>query len=116
VLHHRPAYNNIAWTSFLKKMRHWAPLQARSFFLSAAEIDAFNTSSESWLERNATIKQHLIRQFLFAPLKTFLAQLKNGLWRSRYGWQVAAQQYVYYIFLYWQVWQLARIQRSKSKV
>ncbi len=111
-LHHRPAYNNLAWSSFLHKMKRWAPLHAAAFFRASNEIDTFNTSPEKWLAKAARIRSYWWLNLIWLPIKTFLGQLKNDLWRSPYGWQVGAQQYVYYVYLCLKIGQIKRKYRA----
>lgn len=111
VLHHRPAYNNLAWRSFIRKTKHWVPLHAAAFFQPVETIDAFNTTPAKWQAKVLFVRAHVYQNLLWQPLKMLLGQLRNGLWRSWYGWQVAGQQYVYYVYLYWKV---AQIERKKS--
>lgn len=108
VLHHRPTYNNLAWNSFFKKMKRWAPVHARYFFPETA-IESFGGTVDTWRKDCELVRRAPIRSLLWLPLKNFLGQLMNGLWRSRYGWQVALQQYVYYVYVYWCVLRITRL-------
>jgi hypothetical protein len=38
-----------------------------------------------------------------------VGQLKNGLWKSRYGLQVVCERYVYYVMLYWAIYRRMRL-------
>lgn len=108
VLHHRPAYNNVAWASFWRKMKRWVPLHAAAFFAPPEAVDTFNTTPEQWVARATQIRVHPYRSLCWQPLKMVLGQLKNGLWRSRHGWQAALQQGTYYTWLYWKIAQMQR--------
>lgn len=112
ILHHRPAYNNVAWASFWRKMKRWVPLHAAAFFAPPEAVDTFNATPEQWMIRANQVKNHPYQSVLWQPCKMVLGQLKNGLWRSRYGWQAALQQGVYYICLYWKI---AQMQRQKRR-
>lgn len=113
-LHHQPTYNNVAWRSFLRKAKRWIPIHARYFFYSASQIETFNCSADEWLKIANFEKTHPIRSIVWLPVRAFLGQMKNGLWRSRYGWQVGLQQYVCYVYLYWLVWRLT-VSRNYEK-
>jgi len=112
VLHHRPTYNNLAWHSFWRKAKQWVPIHAAYFFPEKMSIAVFNTTLDDWTRSTTKIRENPCLNLVWQPLKMLLGQLKNGLWRSRYGWQVALQQYVYFVYLYGRVWSLIR--RSKK--
>lgn len=107
-LHHRPKYNNISWSSFWLKTKKWVPIQAKYFFLETADYECFNVQAESWLNYIRKVKARPL-WFLFSyPFKTCLAQLRNGLIWHWVGINLALQQYVYYFYLYYQVWRLTK--------
>lgn len=102
-LHHRPAYNNIAWSSFLRKTRQWVPIHARYFFPETTTFECFNATSDAWLDHSRKVRKHIWYYLLVDPLKMSLGQFKNGLWKSRYGIQVCLERFVYYVMLYSQI-------------
>lgn len=112
-LHHQPRYNNISWHSFVGKKNKWVQVHAKYFFSNLVDIHCYNTDSNRWWANVEKIKKHLIISMLFQPLKMMLGQLKNGLWKSWTGINIALQQYVYYFSLYWQVWKMNRKLKSR---
>lgn len=112
ILHHRPTYNNISWRSFLRKRKKWVPIHALYFFSEQVKFNCYNSSPESWIDYCNKVRSHPILYIALMPLKNFLGQMKNGLWRSRLGTSIALQQYVYYFSLYWQVWQMDKKLKS----
>ena len=110
-LHHRPAYNNIAWRSFLRKAKRWVPVHAK-YFLPNAPIETYNADVNLWYDLSAKVRAAPLRNLAWVPLKNFLGQLSSGRWQLWYGWQVAAQQYVYYAYLYWCVWQKSKAENT----
>jgi glycosyltransferase involved in cell wall biosynthesis len=107
-LHHRPSYNNLSWNTARKKRQTWVPIHAQYFFVDQVSIATFNTSLDSWYKFTSYILSHPVRALIWQPLKMFLGQIKNGVWTSSAGLTIALQQYVYYLSLYWQVWQKHR--------
>ncbi len=107
VLRHKPMYNNVSWQHFLRKAKKWIPIHAKYFFPTLVAYECFNTTPESWVAYAHRVVKHPIWYLFFYPLKTLVAQLKNGLWKSWVGLNISFQQYVYYICLYWQVWQIS---------
>ncbi len=102
-LHHRPNYNNIAWRSFWKKMKRWAPVHAR-YYREDIVVECFQTTAADWHKQARVVVRKPVFSLIWLPFKNLLGQLRNGLWTSWYGWQTALQQYVYYVYLYWLVW------------
>lgn len=111
-LRHRPLYNNISWKSFRRKKAMWVPLHARYFFPNLVKYECFNTTPDKWTDYANQVKKHPLFYLTIYPLKTFLGQLKNGLWASWTGLNIACQQYVYYLCLHYEVWRIEK----KSKV
>jgi len=107
-LHHRPAYNNIVWTSFFKKMKKWVPIHAKYFFSDLVNYDCFQVDNDVWKLKTEKIKKYLFFYIIFEPFKNFVGQIKNGLWKSWTGFNIALQQYVYYTVLYWKVWKIKK--------
>ena len=108
ILHHRPAYNNLSWKNFLRKAKKWVPIHARYFFPQMVRYECFNTTPDSWVQYTHSVKKHMLFYIIFYPLKTLLAQLKNGLWRSLSGINIGLQQFFYYLNLYWRVWKIKK--------
>lgn len=106
-LRHRPKYDNTAWRSFLKKAKKWVPVNA-SYFFDYSKIDCFNCGIESWTVNAENIKKHIFLSLVWRPIKMFLGQMKNGLWKSRLGISISLQQFVYYFMLYANIWKLKR--------
>ncbi len=105
-LHHRPAYNNVAWSAFLKKTKKWVPIHAKYFFPELARIKCFNISPEKWVNYTKQVRRHPIFFIVFHPLKIFFGQLKNGLGTNFTGLNLLLQQYWYYVLLYLRIWSL----------
>jgi glycosyltransferase involved in cell wall biosynthesis len=99
-LHHRPAYNNIAWSSFFRKAGKWAPIHATFYFPEKVKFESFNIDVNKWIKFTEKVKKNLFFYQIFEPLKMFLGQLKSGLYTHYIGWQIAAQQFAYYFILY----------------
>lgn len=103
-LHHRPIYNNIAWVSFWKKAKKWVPIHARYFFPELVNYECFNATPDKWIDYANKITKHPLFYLVVYPLKTSLAQFKNGLWTSWVGLNLVCQTYVYYFYLHWKIW------------
>ncbi len=111
-LRHRPAYNNISWATANKKRKYWLESHVKYFFPELVKYECFNTTPDSWVDYTKKVRQNSFLFLIFYPLKNLLGQLKNGLWRSWTGFNCALQQYVYYLFLYYRVWQMSRKLKS----
>lgn len=107
-LRHRPSYNNIAWNNFWRKMKRAIPIHAKYFFPELVKYECFNTTPDKWIDYANKVTKHPLYYLATYPLKTFLAQLKNGLWTSPIGWSLVCQQYVNYFFLFWKIWKIKR--------
>lgn len=107
-LHHRPAYNNIAWSSFMRKAKKWTSVHAKYFFPESVTIECFNDNSKKWISHAAFVRNHLYFYILFDPIKMALGQLKNGLWRSFNGIQVVMERYIYYLMLYIEIYKISK--------
>lgn len=110
-MHHRPAYNNIAWKSFLKKRAKWVPVHAKYFFPETCRYECFNTTADAWIQHAYKVRKIIGRYIIFEPLKMLIGQLKNGLILSKAGIQTALQQYVYYLTLYWEIRKQDRLKK-----
>lgn len=110
-LHHRPAYNNIGWKAFFRKAKRWVPIHATFFFPNSVRYEGFNINPDKWISFTEKVRRHILWHLLWEPIKMCVGQLRNGLYTSRYGWQAALQQYVYYFYLYSLVWRLKRKQK-----
>lgn len=108
VLHHRPKYNNVFGKEVMNKAKKWVPIYAKYFFPELVTYECFNTTPDKWINYANKVTKHPLIYLMFYPLKTFLAQLKNGLWASPVGRRVALQHYIIYTSLYWQIWQIKR--------
>lgn len=102
-LHHRPSYNNVAWSSFMRKSKKWVPIHANYFFPENLSFECFNNDPNEWVSHTKQVRAHIWKYLFFKPIKMSLGQLKNGLWKSFVGLQVSAQVFVYYTMLYWQI-------------
>lgn len=107
-LRHRPTYNNISWKSFLKKKRRWVPIHAKYFFPEMVSYETFNYSIDEWKKNCYLIRKNIAKHIIIEPIINLLGQLKNGLWTSGVGINIALQQYVYYLALYLEVWKLKK--------
>jgi glycosyltransferase involved in cell wall biosynthesis len=112
-LRHRPLYENISWAMANKKRKYWLASHVKYYFPELVQYECFNTTSDSWIEYTKKVKQHPLIYLILYPVKNLLGQLKNGLWRSRIGVNIALQQYVYYFSLYRQVWKMNRKLKSR---
>ena len=108
LLRHRPLHENLSWKFFLNKMNYWLDSNVKYYFPELVKYDCFNTKIDSWLEYSAKIRKYPLVFLIFYPLKNFLGQLKNGLWKSWLGINLALQQYVYYFSLYLRIWKMKR--------
>lgn len=106
LLHHQPLEENISWRTANKKRKYWLQSHVKYFFSDQVEYYCLGINIDSWLNYLNKVKKNPWLYILWYPLKNFLGQLKNGLWRSWVGFNIALQQYVYYLCLYWQIWKL----------
>jgi glycosyltransferase involved in cell wall biosynthesis len=114
VLHHKPKYENTSWKTFNKKRKYWLQSHVKYFFPEEVSFECFNDNPDSWVEYTKKVRRHPLFYTFFYPLKNLFGQLRNGLWRTWIGVNIALQQYVYYFDLYWSVWQeQKRIKTSK---
>lgn len=104
-LRHRPLYSNVSWETANKKREYWLRSHVPYFFPEEVRYYPFQDTTEAWVAHTNKVRAHPFVFLLFSPLKNFLGQLKNGLWTSWTGWNIALQQYVYYTVLYYRVWQ-----------
>jgi glycosyltransferase involved in cell wall biosynthesis len=107
-LHHQPMYNNTSWKEFIRKAKKWIPIHVRYFFPELVRYECFNTTPDKWVNYANKVTKHPLYYLIVFPLKTFLGQLKNGLWTSWTGLKLVCQQYVCYLWLYWQIWQMKK--------
>ena len=107
-LHHKPIHENLSFLAAKKKRVYWLKAHVLYYFPALVTYMCFQTTIDSWLAYVDRVHRHPLLFVAWYPLKNFLGQLKNGLWRSRYGWQVALQQYVYYVVLYFKVWRMTK--------
>ena len=107
-LHHRPMYNNVSWKEFTRKVKKWIPVYVRSFFPGLIKYDCFNTTPDKWINYANKVTKHPLYHMAVYPLKVSLGQLKNGLWTSWTGLNIACQQYVCYFWIYWQIWKMKK--------
>ncbi len=73
-LHHRPAYNNFSFSSFLKKQLPWARLQASYYLQDFSQIKKFNYSGTDWPQ---VIKWRQKFPLLLIPFEFLSASFKN---------------------------------------
>ena len=107
-LHHRPKYNNTSWKEFIRKATKWIPIHVKYFFPELVKYECFNTTPDRWTNYANQVTKRPLYYLIVFPLKTFLGQLKNGLWTSRIGLKIVCQQYVCYFWLYWQIWRMKK--------
>jgi glycosyltransferase involved in cell wall biosynthesis len=112
LLHHQPQYDNISWHSFFRKKKGWVQVHAKYFFPELVSFECFNGSPEKWWRQVEKIKKNMFISMIVLPWKMMLGQLKNGLWKSWHGINIACQQYVYYSALYYKVWQMNKKLKS----
>jgi glycosyltransferase involved in cell wall biosynthesis len=114
-LRHRPKYNNISWKSFLKKSKKWVPIHANYFFPDVVKYECINDGGSSWLKYIKKVKRYPLIYLIFYPIKNFLGQMKNGLWKNKIGINIALQQYFYYFHLHYRVWRIGNKKVNKKK-
>jgi len=107
-LHHRPAYNNLSWRSFLLKMKKWCPIHAQYFFPEKVEYYCFQTTAKDWIDYVESVRRNVVWHMFFEPIRSFFGQLIHGQWRSIYGWQYALQHAVNDFYLYLLIWRIGR--------
>lgn len=107
-LRHRPRYNNMSWESFFNKMKRHIPVHIKFFFMSPESYECFNISVDNWLDYVKKVKARPLWFLLSYPIKTCLAQLKNGLIFNWIGINIAIQQGIYYFCLYYKIWRLTK--------
>ena len=107
-LHHRPKYNNTSWKEFIRKAKKGIPIYARYFFPELVKYECFNATTDKWIDYANKITKHPLFYLVVYPLKTSLAQFRNGLWTSWVGLNIVCQMYVYYFCLHWRIWQIKR--------
>lgn len=107
-LRHRPNYENISWKTANAKRKYWLESHVKYFFPELVEYHCFNDIIDSWVDYTKKVRRNPLFYLIFYPLKNFLGQLKNGSWKSRTGFNIALQQYVYYFSLYWIIWKMTK--------
>lgn len=107
-LRHQPLKNNVSWKNFFPKMKYQIGVHSRYFFPEMCHYEAFNMDVNVWLKHTAKIRKNIWRYIILEPIKQFLGQMKNGLWDSWPGFNIAVQQYVYFLNLYWRIWKMQR--------
>jgi hypothetical protein len=85
------------------------PVHARYYFPETMVIDCFACDTHAWQDYTRRVRKHIILYLIFHPIKMAVGQLKNGLWKSRYGLQVVCERYVYYVMLYWAIYRRMRL-------
>lgn len=113
ILHHRPGYDNTSWSTANRKRAYWLEAHVPYFFPEVVTYRCFQTTSERWTAYTKKVRRHPAWYTVMYPIKNTLGQLKNGLWKSWIGWNIALQQCVYYFALYWRIWQKERMTRKK---
>jgi hypothetical protein len=93
----------------MKKTKKWSKIHANYFFPELVKYECFNSTPDAWLIRAGKIKKHLFFYAFWDPIRMILGQLKNGLWKNKYGLLVIVERYVYYIILYREI---SRIKRN----
>lgn len=114
LLHHQPVYSNVSWKTANKKRRYWLESHVRYFFPEDVTYACFGTDVDSWVAYTKRIRRHPVMYMIWYPLKNLLGQLKNGLVLSYVGWNIALQQYIYYVHLYWRIWKKNKEKKSLS--
>ncbi|MFA6105022.1 MAG: glycosyltransferase [Patescibacteria group bacterium] len=112
LLHHKPLTENISWKFFLKKMNYWLVSNVKYYFPELVEYECFNADINPWIEYTKKVHKYPFFYIFFYPLKNFFGQLKNGLWKTPLGINMAIQQFVYYFSLYSRVWKMDRKLKS----
>ncbi len=104
-LRHRPLYSNLSWETANRKRDYWLRSHVPYFFPEKVCYETFQDTPENWVLYTKKVRSHPLFFLLVYPVKNFLGQLKNGLFTSWTGWNIALQQYVYYSALYYRIWQ-----------
>lgn len=107
-LHHRPTYNNISWSNFLRKSNKWIPVHASYYFPEKILFECFNNNAEEWKKHAGLVRKYLWLFLLLDPVKMVLGQLKNGLWKSKYGIMVVMERYIYFVRLYLEIYKIKK--------
>ena len=108
VLHHQPLYENISWKTARDKRKYWLRAHVPYFFPELVTYYCYRTTIDSWIEYTRKVRKYPWVYIIWYPIKNCLGQLKNGLWTSRIGINIALQQYFYYVTLYSQVRKMHR--------
>ena len=104
VLHHRPGYDCVSWETANRKRDYWLRSHLDYFFPELVKYECFNTAPDSWIAYTKRIRKHPFFYLAWYPLKNFLGQMKNGLWKTPLGRKIALQQYVYYFEMHRRIW------------
>ncbi len=113
-LRHRPTYHNYSWATANRKRDYWQKTHVPYFFPDDVEFAPFQDTTDAWVAFTQRVRNHPFLAIVWQPLKIFLGQMKNGLYTSVTGWNIALQQYVYYVVLYVRVWKEMR-RRKKGR-
>lgn len=108
LLHHKPLYDNVSWSTANKKRNYWLESHVDYFFPELVKYECFNTTPVKWIDYTKKVRKYPWAYIIFYPMKNLLGQLKNGLWKTRLGINVAFQQYIYYLVLYYRIWKKSR--------
>lgn len=114
VLHHRPSYDCVSWATANRKRAYWLKSHVQYFFPELVEYECFNDTADSWVAYTERVRRWPLFYLVWYPLKNFLGQMKNGLWKTAVGRKIALQQYAYYFVLYLRIWQKNRELKSRS--
>jgi hypothetical protein len=113
-LRHRPTYHNYSWATANRKRDYWQKTHVKYFFPEEVEFAPFQDTPAAWIAFTKKVRQHPFLAIAWQPLKIFLGQMKNGFYASWTGWNIAAQQFVYYLVLYVRVWRMHRRRMSSG--
>lgn len=108
-LRHRPRYDHVGWGMFFKRVKRFTPICAKYFFPELVNYDCFNTTVDQWVGYAKKVRKYPAFYLIYFPAKILVGQLKNGLWMSWFGINMALQQAFFNFILYLKVWQMKKI-------
>lgn len=111
LLRHQSVKDNMTWNAVNKKRKYWLESHVKYFFPELVDYKCFNDTADSWIAYTKKVRKHPFFYILIYPLKNFLGQMKNGLWKTWFGCNLALQQYIYYVDLYFQIWKMNKKQK-----
>lgn len=103
MLHHRPKFSNVSWSSFFRKTKKWNVIHSNYFFPEETTINTFQVDLKEWSEYTNKVRKHPIFYMFLESFKILVGQLKNGQIFSKWGVVIALQQFVRVYMTYYEV-------------